>query len=304
MTFSQGSKLGPYVIVDLIGKGGMGEVYSALDPRLDRSVALKVLSPVGPANDDHVARFAQEARTCALLNHPNIVAVYDVGTYNGLPFVVSELLQGESLRARIKEGGMPAATAIRYALQIVEGLAAAHQLDVVHRDLKPENLFITHSGRLKILDFGLAKCRQHAVEQLHHDSRITTQPGLLLGTIGYMSPEQVRGAPVDHRSDIFSLGVILYEMISGKAPFHGDSAIETLNAILKEEPARLRYEDRDMAPELERVIRHCLEKEPDARFQSARDLGFNLDLAMTSLQRPRRHDGGRRGLLGTLLRMM
>jgi serine/threonine protein kinase len=281
MIVTTGTRLGPYQIGDLIGRGGMGEVYRAHDTRLDRDVALKVLAPSLPATEDHYARFAREARTGALINHPNIVTVYDVGSHAGTPFVVSELLKGETLRERLKDGPLKTDAALHYARQIADGLVAAHQLSVVHRDLKPENIFITTQGdRVKILDFGLAKCRQQAIEQLQDPSR-STRPGTVMGTVGYMSPEQIRGKELDERSDLFSLGVMLYEMLSGKPPFHGDSAIDTLSAILKDEPRGLRC-DYDVPPELERVIRHCLEKDREARFQSARDLLFNLDLAATT----------------------
>jgi serine/threonine protein kinase len=286
MRLEAGSRLGPYEVDGFLASGGMGDVYRARDTRLQRPVALKVLAPSLTTDADRLARFAQEARTTALVNHPNIVAVYDVGSDQGMPYVVSELLRGDTLRGCLKNGGVPVRTAIAYALEVARGLVAAHHLDVVHRDLKPENIFVTDDGRVKILDFGLAKCR-NATLGFPHDPTASTKPGALLGTVGYMSPEQVRGAGADERSDIFSLGVILHEMISGVAPFHGDSAIETLHAILKDDPPML--PDREgVSTELERVIRHCLEKSPDARFQSARDLLFVLESALTSPQRPPR----------------
>jgi eukaryotic-like serine/threonine-protein kinase len=274
-----GSRLGPYQVDALIASGGMGSVYRAYDTRLDRPVALKVLSPHVPTDVERLARFAREARTTALLNHPNIVAVYDVGTEQGVPFVVSELLRGRTLRAAMRDGPLPVPVAERYAAEVARGLFAAHQLDVVHRDLKPENIFITEDDRVKILDFGLAKCRRMALEIALNDPSISTQPGTLLGTVGYMSPEQARGLATDARSDIFSLGVILHEMIWGAAPFHGDSAIETLHAILKLDPPPPPPRD-GVTPALEQVIRHCLEKNPDARFQSARDLAFVLEFML------------------------
>jgi len=284
MRLQPGYRLGPYEVDVFLASGGMGDVYRARDTRLDRLVALKVLAPSVTTDTDRLARFAQEARTTALVNHPNIVAVYDVGSEEGMPFVVSELLRGETLRARMKEGAVPVHAAIGYALEIARGLIAAHHLDVVHRDLKPENIFITEDERVKILDFGLAKCRYETLG-IPQDPTASTKPGMMLGTVGYMSPEQVRGAGADARSDIFSVGVILHEMISGVAPFHGDSAVETLHAILKDDPPVL--PDRvGVSSELERVIRHCLEKMPDARFQSARDLLFVLEFALRSPQRP------------------
>ena len=283
-----GSMLGPYQVDRLIGKGGMGEVYRARDTRLNRDVALKVLAASDPANSDRLVRFNQEARTTALLNHPNIVAVYDVGSHAGVPFVISELLDGVTLRTKIRAGPLPLKAAVYYALEIARGLVAAHQLDVAHRDLKPENIFITRDERVKILDFGLAKCREETLDE-KRDSSISTRPGTILGTVGYMSPEQVRGRPTDHRSDIFSLGVILYEMLAGTVPFRGDSAVETLNAILKEDPPTLRSRDRRVSGALDRVVRHCLEKTPDARFQTARDFIFGLELVHhTAPRTPRR----------------
>ena len=301
MALQTGSRLGPYEVDALIASGGMGDVYRARDTRLEREVALKVLAGPVAADADRLARFAQEARTTALLNHPNIVAVYDVGADRGVPFVVSELLSGETLRARIKGGALPVRVAVSYAAEIARGLFAAHHLGVVHRDLKPENIFITDDERVKILDFGLAKCRRDALETWHGDPSVSTQPGTLLGTVGYMSPEQARGVATDSRSDIFSLGVILHEMISGAAPFHGDSAVETLNAIIKDDPPAppRRY---GVTPALEHVIRHCLEKSPDARFQSARDLAFVLEfiLHVPDAPQPRR---SRRGLLASIFNL-
>jgi len=307
MNVTTGSQLGPYQVEDLIGKGGMGEVYRAHDTRLDRDVALKVLAPSLPATEEHYARFAREARTGALINHPNIVTVYDVGSHDGTPFVVSELLQGETLRARLKDGALKIDLALHFARQVTDGLVAAHQLGVVHRDLKPENIFIAQGERVKILDFGLAKCRQQAIELLQNPSA-STRPGTLMGTVGYMSPEQIRGKELDERSDLFSLGVILYEMLSGNPPFHGDSAIETLGAILKDEAPGLRP-GHDVPAELERVIRHCLEKDREDRFQSARDLQFNLDLAAWAPRgaRPRRRAEFRpsmSAILASLLRLI
>jgi len=270
-----GSHLGPYQVEDLIGKGGMGEVYRAHDTRLDRRVALKVLPADCSSDVDRLARFAQEARTTALLNHPNIIAVYDVGTDHGVPFVVSELLDGETLRARISRGRVGLRTALTCGIELAHGLAAAHRLGVVHRDLKPENVFLTRDERVKILDFGLATCRRAALACASPDS--STAPNrCLLGTIGYGAPEQIRGAETDHRADIFSLGVILYELIAGAAPFHGPSAIDTIVAILHEDPAPLGTR-RAIPRALEDVVHHCVEKDPSARFQTALDLAFSLE---------------------------
>jgi eukaryotic-like serine/threonine-protein kinase len=305
-----GSQLGPYEVESLIAKGGMGEVYRARDTRLDRKVALKVLSPGATTDSERLMRFAREARTGALLNHPNIVVVYDVGSQEGAPFVVSELLHGETVRERMKDGALPARVAVKYALQVARGLGAAHKQGIVHRDLKPENIFITEDDRVKILDFGLAKYRAEALEALQ-DSTISTQPGVLLGTVGYMSPEQARGLPIDHRSDIFSLGVILYEMVSGAAPFTGESAVETLNAILKDDPPCLRHGVGKVSAELDRVIRRCLEKNPEMRFQSVGDLAFAFELVLRS---GHRHTGRsrkrgapgflKRGIRAALLRLV
>jgi serine/threonine protein kinase len=278
MTFTTGSHLGPYHVDGLIGRGARGEVYRAHDTRRRRNVAVKVLSPGRPTTAEHFARFAREARTGALINHPNIVTVYDVGSHEGTPFVVCELLDGQTLRARLKDGPLPPRLAVRYAIQIADGLAAAHQLGVVHGDLKPENIFVTDGDRVKILDFGLAKYREEALELLYQD-RASTQAAVPFGMVGYMSPEQVRGLAIDDRSDVFSLGVILYEMVSGARPFQGASVVDILNAILTEDPPALRRGDTEVSAELERVIRHALEKDPDGRVQSARDLGLDLELA-------------------------
>jgi serine/threonine protein kinase len=274
MNLPTGSKLGPYQIERLIASGGMADVYRAHDPRLDRTVALKVIKPAVPLDSEQMDRFAREARTTALVSHPNIVCIYDVGSHNGIPFVVSEMLYGETLRARLKRGALPVRSAVGFAIEIAGGLAAAHAVPVIHRDLKPENIFITRDERTKILDFGLAKCRRKALGFLQQEPSKSTAPGTILGTVGYMSPEQARGEATDARSDIFSVGVILHEMLAGAAPFHGDSAIETLHAILTEDAPPL---PADSPPALAHVVRHCLEKDPDARFQSARDLAFVLE---------------------------
>lgn len=241
MTLTNGTRLGPYQIISLIGAGGMGEVYRAHDTRLERDVAIKLL-PASLAHDkDRLRRFEQEARATSAINHPNILTVYDFGaTDRGAPFIVAELLEGEELREHLNDGPMSQRTVIDYALQVANGLAAAHRKGIIHRDLKPENLFITNDGRVKILDFGLAKLRSVALATEVTTQIDITNPGVVMGTVGYMSPEQVLGEPVDHRSDIFSFGVILYEMLSGERTFKGKFAFEVINAILKEEPQELR----------------------------------------------------------------
>ena len=275
-----GTSLGPYELVASIGAGGMGEVYRAHDPRLQREVAVKILPPQFAADPDRLRRFEQEARAAAALNHPNILAIFDLGTQaNGSPYIVSELLEGDSLRDRLRSGPLPLRKAVDYAAQIARGLAAAHDKHIVHRDLKPENIFITRDGRAKILDFGLAKL----TEQNLHDVRTSapteggTSPGMVLGTVGYMAPEQVRGQAADHRCDIFAFGAILYEMLSGKRAFRGESSADTLSAILKEDPPDLTETNRSVPPVIERIVEHCLEKHPDERFQSASDIAFGLE---------------------------
>jgi serine/threonine protein kinase len=280
MTLTVGTKLGPYEIIVPIGAGGMGEVYRARDPRIGRDVAVKVLPAAFSKDPERLRRFEQEARSAGVLNHPNILAIYDVGTHDGAPYVVSELLQGETLRDRLKLSALSPRKTIEIGIQIAQGLAAAHEHGIVHRDLKPENLFVTRDGRVKILDFGLAKLTAPDREGTAQPSAPTLQvdsgPGAVWGTVGYMSPEQVRGNPVDHRSDIFALGAILYEMLSGKRAFQGASPADTMSAILKEEPPELTETVEAIPPALERLVRHCLEKNPGERFQSARDLAFDL----------------------------
>ena len=274
-----GSKLGPYDIQSAIGAGGMGEVYSARDARLSRDVAIKILPASFSADSDRLRRFSQEARAAAALSHPNILSIFDIGEDHGAPYVVSELLEGETLRDRLRGGALSTRKAIDYAQQIVRGLAAAHEKGIVHRDLKPENIFVTHDGRVKILDFGLAKLtRPETTDSADAPTQqVATDAGIVMGTVGYMSPEQVRGKAADARSDIFSFGAILYEMLSGKRAFHGDSAADTMSAILKDDPPDLTETNRNISPALERIVRHCLEKNPAERFQSARDVAFNLE---------------------------
>jgi len=285
MALTAGAKLGAYEIVGLLGAGGMGEVYRARDPRLGRDVALKILPASFSANAERERRFEQEARAAAALNHPNILAVYDVGKEEGCAYIVSELLEGESLREKLRDGRLPLRRAIDYGLQVIHGLAAAHDRGILHRDLKPENIFITKDGRAKILDFGLAKLvlpeQQGASGATAATRDAVTGEGTLLGTVGYMSPEQVRGEALDTRSDLFSFGVVLYEMVSGERAFKGATTADTISAILKEDPPDLTIANRDIPPMLERIVRHCLEKEPAARFQSARDVAFDLESLST-----------------------
>jgi WD40 repeat protein len=273
-------QLGEYEVLERIGAGGMGEVYRARDPRLGRDVAIKVLPALYTLNADRLQRFQQEARTAGMLNHPNLLTVFELGVHDGAPYIVTELLEGETLRTRL-EGGAALAPrkVIDYAIQIANGLAAAHEKGVVHRDLKPENLYLTKDGRVKILDFGLAKLTAVTAGELAdvETMKRETAPGTVMGTVGYMAPEQVRGQSVDHRADIFSLGAVLYEMLSGRRAFHGDSSVETMNAILKEDPTELSSTGRLIPPALQRIVEHCLEKSPEARFQSARDLAFHLE---------------------------
>ena len=282
MTLRAGIRLGPYEILAPIGAGGMGEVYRARDERLKREVAIKVLAASFSTDPDRLRRFEQEAQAAGALNHPNITAVYDIGRHEGAPYVVQELLEGETLRSRLAGETFSPRRAIGYALQIAHGLAAAHEKGIVHRDLKPENVFVTKDGRVKILDFGLAKLVPMPGEGAAPDSHLPTtagdtEPGVVLGTLGYMAPEQVRGKPADPRSDIFSFGAILYEMLSGERAFRGDSAADTMSAILTRDPPDLSATNRSIPPGLDRVVRHCLEKSPEERFQSARDLAFGLE---------------------------
>ena len=280
MTLEAGTKLGRYEIRSKIGAGGMGEVYRARDTQLGRDVAIKVLPSAFSVDEDRLRRFEQEACAAGALNHPNILVVHDINAHDGAPYVVSELLEGETLRKRIGGTALGQRRAIDYALQIANGLAAAHEKGIIHRDLKPDNVFVTNDGRVKILDFGLAKLTQLDGNQAQTDvptRRVDTDPGVVMGTVGYMSPEQLKGRAVDQRTDIFSFGAILYEMLSGRRAFHAQSAAETMSAILKEDPPDLSDSNRSVSPALERLVSHCLEKSPEGRFHSARDVAFALE---------------------------
>ncbi len=280
MPLETGTRLGPYEIVAVLGAGGMGEVYRARDARLGREVALKVLPSDVAASPDRLRRFEQEARAASALSHPNLLAVFDIGEQGGLRYLVTELLEGETLRDRLERGPMAAGKALELVLQVGRGLAAAHERGIVHRDLKPENLFVTRDGHLKILDFGLAKVvapEEIATQIAGTPTQPRTEPGLILGTVAYMSPEQVRGQPADARSDLFAVGVILVEMITGRAAFRRGSAAETMAAILKEEPPRFSASGLQAPPSLERIVRRCLAKTPNERFPSARALVAEME---------------------------
>jgi Tol biopolymer transport system component len=277
MPLASGARLGPYEILAPLGAGGMGEVYRAKDTRLGREVAIKVLPASFSQDADRLRRFEQEAKAAGVLNHPNVTIVYDIGSHEGAPYVVQELLEGETLRSELAGGKFSTRKAIDYAVQIAQGLAAAHEKGIVHRDLKPENLFLTKDGRVKILDFGLAKLTQLDGSASATNIPTATEPGLVMGTLGYMSPEQVNAKPADARSDIFALGAVLYEMLSGNRAFRGDSTASIMVTILREDPPDLSATNRNVSPGLERIVRHCLEKNPERRFQSARDLAFDLE---------------------------
>ncbi|HTI38510.1 MAG TPA: protein kinase [Vicinamibacterales bacterium] len=282
MSLTTGTRLGPFEIVAPIGAGGMGEVFRARDARLGRDVAVKVLPSLFAADADRLRRFEQEARAAAALNHPNILVVYDVGTADGVPYVVSELLEGETLRHTLERGALTPRKAIECGVQIASGLAAAHDKGIVHRDLKPENVFVTKDGRVKILDFGLAKLAEGPSNDGSMATMAHTDPGMVVGTVGYMSPEQLRGEAVDARTDVFSLGAVLYEMFCGERAFKGKTAVDTMTAILKEDPADFPPALHATAPAIERIVRRCLEKNVHERFQSARDVTFAFDALSTA----------------------
>ncbi len=275
MPLTSGTKLGQYEIISPLGAGSMGEVYRARDTALDREVAIKVLAELVSSDRGRLIRFETEARAAAALNHPNILAVYQMGTYEGVPYLVSELLEGKTLTETIRRGPLPLRRAIDYGVQVANGLAAAHEKGIVHRDLKPDNLFVTKDGRVKILDFGLAKVTR-SKESPANLAPTVTLPGVAMGTVGYMSPEQVRGLATDHRSDIFALGAILYEMVTGARTFQRPTSADTMSAILNEEPPAISQLSPDTPVGLERVVRRCLEKNAEQRFQSASDLAFAL----------------------------
>jgi eukaryotic-like serine/threonine-protein kinase len=280
MTLQTGTRLGAYEIRGPLGAGGMGEVYRAWDARLGREVAVKVLPQSAATDPDRLRRFEQEARAAGALNHPNVLAVYDAGSHESLPYIVSELLEGETLRELIRAGGLVPRKAVEHAVQIARGLAAAHQRGIIHRDLKPENVFVTRDGQVKILDFGLAKLRHEAGSTPEGETATNvTQPGMVLGTVPYLSPEQVRGAPADARSDIFALGSVLYEMLARRRAFEGETSAEILTAILRAEPPELPTLDGRISAATDRVVRRCLEKRPEDRFAAAQDVAFALEAA-------------------------
>ena len=285
MALTSGTRLGPYEILGAIGAGGMGEVYRARDTKLHRDVAIKILPAALAADPAACTRFEREAQAVAALSHPNILGIFDVGIEHEVPFAVMELLDGATLREQLHDGAVGPRKALEYAQQMAAGLGAAHARGITHRDLKPENIFVTRDGQIKILDFGLAKIGPSVAAS--GPSMLATSPaltgvGTIVGTVGYMSPEQVRGRDVDHRSDIFSFGAILYELLAGHRAFTGDSAVETMNAILKDDPPELTGANAALPPALDRIVRRCLEKNPEERFQSARDVAFALDAVSTT----------------------
>jgi serine/threonine protein kinase len=276
--FEPGRQIGTYQLVSLLGAGGMGEVWRARDTALGRDVAIKVLPAVFSRDSDRLRRFEHEAHAAGMLNHPNVLSVYAMGTEEGAPYVVSELLEGDTLRDRLRDGSLPLRKALDIAIQVARGLAAAHEKEIAHRDLKPANLFVTRDGRAKILDFGVAKFTRPEPVGDHR----ATACGVIVGTAGYMAPEQARGQTVDHRADLFALGAILYEMLAGRPAFPGDTAVELMNAVLPTDPPPIP----GMPPHVDRIVRRCLEKNPEERFQSARDLAFGARACAPDGPRP------------------
>ena len=285
MALTPGTRLGQYDIVETIGAGGMGEVYRARDPRLDREVAIKVLAAQLDTDPDALARFEREAVSVAKLSHPNILSIFEFAREGRTAFVVTELVEGETLRNRLQNGALPPRRAVGYALQIARGIGAAHARGIVHRDLKPENIMITRDDQIKILDFGLAKPIETRETDMTRGAAVATNAGTVLGTFGYMAPEQVRGLSIDHRADIFALGAVLYEMLSGERAFRGETAADTMSAILNSEPHDLESTRLSIAPGLDRIVRRCLEKKAELRFQSAADLAFALETLSTASTR-------------------
>ena len=279
MALAPGTRLDTYEILGLLGAGGMGEVYRARDPVLKREVAIKVLPAYVLQDPDRLRRFEQEAQAAAALNHPNILAIHQFGTFEGAPYLVSELLDGATLRQLMERGPISVRKTIEYGIQIAHGLAAAHERNIVHRDLKPEKLFVVKDGRVKILDLGLANLIQQQIVWDGDETTVTyeTEPGKVMGTVGYMSPEQIRSGTVDHRADIFAFGAILYEMLTGKRAFQQRTPAESMTAILNDEPPSLSQSAQIIPPGLQRVIHRCLEKSPEQRFQSAADLAFAIE---------------------------
>ncbi|MFN8587095.1 MAG: serine/threonine-protein kinase [Candidatus Eisenbacteria bacterium] len=280
MSLAPSTRLGPYEIVALLGQGGMGEVYRALDTRLGREVAIKTLPAELAADPERRARFETEARAVAALSHPNLLAIHDVGSEGGVTYAVAELVEGQTLRERLADGALAPARAVAIGVQIAHGLAAAHDRGIVHRDLKPENVMLTPEGRAKILDFGLARRDERLASGSHSLAptvAASTQPGTVMGTVGYMAPEQVRGQVVDARADLFALGIVLYELLVGRPPFQRESAADTMSAILREDPTPLSLAAPDTPPALQRIVERCLEKQPAARFRTAADLAFALE---------------------------
>src|SRR4030095_959307 len=279
MQVIEGTRLGPYEVLSPLGAGGMGEVYRARDTRLGRDIALKILPADRSHDPGRLRRFEQEARAVAALDHPHILALHDLGTEDGVSYVVLELVEGQTLRQKLEQGPLPLRKSVEWGVSIARGRAAAHARGIVHRDLKPENLCLTADGRIKILDFGLAKLagRADAPADEEAETRTATDAGMVVGTVAYMSPEQVRGKAADLRSDIFSLGAVLYEMLTGRRAFHAATPADTISAILQHDVPEIVAGAGPVPPGLQRVVRRCLEKDPDERFQTARDLAFALE---------------------------